>query len=64
MQSPISPVNDVDRPLEQRGVKDAHLVSSNVHDFLPKTFVVYSSTAKRASATAVIFASKHSISNQ
>lgn len=49
-------VNDVQRPLDQRGVKDAHLVSSNIHDFLPKTFVVWSSTAKRAAATAVIFA--------
>jgi phosphohistidine phosphatase len=38
--------NDVDRPLDQRGVKDAHLVSSNIQDYLPKTFVVWSSTAK------------------
>jgi phosphohistidine phosphatase len=50
-----SPVNDVDRPLDQRGVKDAHLVSANIQDFLPKTFVVWSSTAKRAAATALIF---------
>lgn len=51
-----TPVEDIDRRLEQRGVKDAHLVSSNIHDLLPKTFVVFSSTAKRASATAIIFA--------
>jgi phosphohistidine phosphatase len=30
-----SPVNDTDL-CSKGGVKDAHLVSSNVHDFLPK----------------------------
>lgn len=50
------PINDIDRPLEQRGVKDAHLVSTNIQNLLPKTFVMYSSSAKRASSTAVIFA--------
>lgn len=51
-----SPVNDIDRSLEKRGIDDAHLVSSNIHDFLPKTFTIYSSNAKRAAATAIIFA--------
>ena len=51
-----TPVKDVDRRLDQRGLKDAHVVSSKIHSFLPKTFVISSSTAKRASATAIIFA--------
>ena len=50
-----SPVNDIERPLDQRGVKDAHLVSLNILDLLSKTFIVYSSTAKRACDTALIF---------
>lgn len=51
-----SPVNDIDRSLEKRGIDDAHLVSSNIQDFLPKAFTMYSSNAKRAAATAIIFA--------
>ncbi len=50
------PLKDIDRPLDQRGMKDAHLVSQNVFYFLPKTFVIWSSVAKRASDTAIIFA--------
>lgn len=49
-------LKDIDRPLEQRGVQDAHLVSSNIFDFLPQTFIIWSSIAKRASDTAIIFA--------
>lgn len=51
-----APLKDVDRPLDQRGMKDAHLVSSNILDFIPKTYVIWSSIAKRASDTALIFA--------
>lgn len=51
-----TPLKDIDRPLEQRGMKDAHLVSSNILEFLPKTYVIWSSIAKRASDTALIFA--------
>ncbi|NGY36920.1 histidine phosphatase family protein [Flavobacterium sp. XN-5] len=50
------PLKDVDRPLEQRGMKDAHLVSLSILDFIPKTFVIWSSIAKRAIDTATIFA--------
>ncbi|UQD56884.1 histidine phosphatase family protein [Flavobacterium sp. K5-23] len=50
------PIQDKDRPLTKKGIKKAHLVSSNILGFLPKTFVIWSSTAKRASDTAVIFA--------
>lgn len=51
-----APLNDCDRPLDNRGIKDAHLVASHSIKHLPKTFMVYSSIAKRASETAVIFA--------
>lgn len=51
-----APLRDIDRPLEQRGIMDAHLVASKCVEYVPSTFVVWSSTAKRASETALIFA--------
>jgi phosphohistidine phosphatase len=51
-----APLKDIDRPLDQRGYKDAHLVSLNIINYIPKTFIIWSSIAKRASDTAVIFA--------
>ena len=51
-----APLKDIDRPLDNRGIKDAHLVASNSISFFPKTFLIYSSPAKRASETALIFA--------
>lgn len=51
-----APLRDIDRPLQNRGIQDAHLVSSNINESLPKTFMIWSSPAKRASETAVIFA--------
>ncbi|PWA05927.1 SixA phosphatase family protein [Flavobacterium psychrotolerans] len=50
------PLQDIDRPLNIRGVTDAHLVASKCIPYLPKTFLMWSSTAKRASETAIIFA--------
>ncbi len=51
-----APLKDIDRPLIQRGINDAHLVASNCIKYLPATFVIWSSPAKRASETALIFA--------
>ena len=51
-----APLKDIDRPLEQRGINDAHLVAANCIKFLPSTYVIWSSPAKRASETAMIFA--------
>lgn len=51
-----APLRDFDRPLQTRGIQDAHLVSLNLADVLPKTFMIWSSPAKRASETALIFA--------
>ena len=51
-----APLQDIDRPLTSRGIQDAHLVSSTISNQIPKSFVVWSSIAKRASETAIIFA--------
>ena len=51
-----APLQDVDRPLLQRGIVDAHLVSSAISNYIPNTFLLWSSIAKRASETALIFA--------
>ena len=51
-----APLKDIDRPLDNRGIKDAHLIALRAVNHLPKTFLMFSSTAKRASETAIIFA--------
>jgi phosphohistidine phosphatase len=51
-----TPLKDIERPLDLRGMKDAHLVSTHISSCIPKTYVVWSSVAKRAADTAVIFA--------
>ncbi|KRD12486.1 phosphohistidine phosphatase [Flavobacterium sp. Root901] len=51
-----APLKDFDRPLMKRGIKDAHEVSVNISDYLPKTYIIWSSTAARAAETALIFA--------
>jgi phosphohistidine phosphatase len=56
-----APLKDKDRPLSKRGIDDAHLVAGKVTDYLPKTFLVWSSTAQRAKNTAYIFAENLSI---
>ena len=51
-----APLRDYDRPLTSKGIQDAHLVSTNISNQIPKTFLVWSSASKRASETALIFA--------
>ena len=51
-----APLKDFDRPLMKNGIQDAHLVSSNISNFIPKTYLIWSSPAARASETALIFA--------
>lgn len=50
------PMHDKDRGLTNQGMKDAHLVSNDVKNAVPKTYLIFSSTAKRATNTALIFA--------
>jgi phosphohistidine phosphatase len=52
----VAPLQDKDRPLTVRGIKDAHLVSEHLLGLLPKTFLVWCSAAERTSKTAIIFA--------
>ncbi|VXC41708.1 Histidine phosphatase family protein [Flavobacterium sp. 9AF] len=49
------PLNDIDRPLSKRGIQNAHLISSNIQAYLPKSFIVWSSSAKRARESAMIY---------
>lgn len=50
------PLLDKERPLTKRGIRDAQLVSSDFNNSIPETYVIWSSTAKRAAETAAIFA--------
>lgn len=56
-----TPMADKDRPLTKRGINDAHLVSLQAESYLPKSYIVWSSTAQRAKNTAFIFAENLSI---
>ena len=56
-----APLVDKDRPLTQRGINDAHLIASEIESLLPKSYIVWSSTAQRAKNTAYIFAETLSI---
>ena len=51
-----SAVHDKDRALTTKGIKDAHSVSSHIADYLPKTYIIWTSGARRAIDTALIFA--------
>ena len=50
------PLDDIDRSLTPKGIKAAQKVASNSISFLPETFIIWSSIAKRAQETALIFA--------
>ncbi len=56
-----APLQDKDRPLSKRGINDAHIMASHISEHLPKTFIVWSSTAQRAKNTAYIFAETLSV---
>lgn len=56
-----APLKDKDRPLSKRGINDAHLMAVNIEGHLPKSFIMWSSTAQRAKNTAYIFAENLSI---
>ena len=51
-----APIDDKQRFLSTRGVKDAHLISQHINALIPKVNLIWSSTTKRASETAIIFA--------
>lgn len=51
-----APLKDFDRSLSMKGISNAHIVSSAIAEFLPKTYIIWSSPASRAKETALIFA--------
>jgi len=50
-----TPLHDKERPLCKRGISDAHIIADNIGNYLPKTFIIWSSPAQRAKSTAYIF---------
>ena len=50
-----TPMVDHQRPLSSRGVQDAHLVAQAFKKMHPGTYLIWSSSAKRAKETAIIF---------
>ena len=48
-------VEDIDRPLKERGIKDAHLVSKFLVEKIKRPDVFVTSSANRALHTAIIF---------
>ncbi len=48
-------IDDIDRPLKKRGIKDSYLVSSALKDKIKRPDVFITSSATRALSTAVIF---------
>lgn len=55
-----APLSDFDRPLTQKGIKDAHEVSAHSAAYLPRHYHMFSSAATRARETALIFAQNFS----
>ena len=53
-------IEDIDRPLKKRGIKDAHLMSKFLSKKIEKTDVFVTSSANRALHTAIIFCEKFS----
>ena len=54
-------VQDINRSISKIGVKDAHLIASKTVALLPKSYIVWSSIAKRTKETAFIFSQYLSI---
>ena len=53
-------IEDIDRPLKKRGIKDAHLMSKYLSKKIEKPDVFITSSANRALHTAIIFCEKFS----
>ena len=49
-------LNDIDRPLDSRGISDAQLVAIHTLESLPSSYMILSSIARRARETALLFA--------
>ena len=58
------PVQDIERSISLRGVKNAHLIALKSVNVVPKSYIVWCSTAKRTKETASIFSEYLSIPNE
>jgi phosphohistidine phosphatase len=56
-------VNDFDRDLEPRGIKDAHRIAQATKELITDEYKIMSSSARRASHTAQIFAEEFGINS-
>jgi phosphohistidine phosphatase len=58
-------IEDIDRPLKKRGIKDAYLMSKVLNEEINRPDVFLSSSANRALHTSVIFCNrfKYPLSN-
>lgn len=52
------PLQDFDRPLTARGIRDAGLIASKFSAIIPNDYAIWSSSAKRCTATATIFSNQ------
>lgn len=58
------PMEDHERPLQQKGVSNSHIVFEKLAKCLPDRFLIWSSTAKRSVDTAKIFTENLNIPNE
>jgi phosphohistidine phosphatase len=56
-----NPIQDINRSISARGIQDAHLIASKLVSFVPSSYIVWCSKAKRTIETAYIFSDYLSI---
>ena len=57
------PVKDFDRQLTDSGIQKAILVAQKTKEFIPTDFIIWSSSANRASSTAKLFVATWNLPN-
>ena len=57
------PLKDFDRPLTKGGIQKAILVAQKSKEFIPTDYVIWSSSANRASSTAKLFVATWNLPN-
>ena len=56
-----NPIQDINRSISARGIQDANLIASKLVSFVPSSYIVWCSKAKRTIETAYIFSDYLSI---
>jgi len=57
------PIKDFDRQLTDEGIQKAILVAQKTKEYIPTDFMIWSSSANRASSTAKIFVATWNLTN-